>query len=280
MSDNQYARESLKPRKIYEESAKLWWPAIKLAFFPFLIAVVCDILLAFASHHVHTPAVLYALKILSVLIIYYCVMLIFYRVHCYWQGDQSSFKQKLAVYSRRFLPALVVFVVILAGAGVLMLAGEVMAKILIPYAHLMGQVAAPILISVVGLLAVIWVIACFYWPFFMIRDGERFVYAMRRSFSATALTKSVMMYLPPAAFVLVFLFSNTKLPWVNFSHLVWVTVGMSFLIKWILGAWVLGVTCLMMNESSFMLKKIESDIAEKKRKKAEKKAGKKNNKES
>jgi len=279
MSTNKYATGSLRPRQIYMASLRGWWPAIKLAFFPFLIAIAFDFLLAFVSHHVKIATELYALRIASILIFYYFVMLAFYLIHSYWKGDESRWQSKVGVYSRRFFPALVVFVIVLLGAGLLIAVGEVMSRMLTPYAHLMGKVAGPILISIVGLLAVIWVIACFYWPFFMLRDGERFAYAMRRSFAIAGLAKTVMVYLPPVAFVLVFLLANPRLPWVNFPHTVWGTLGMEYLIKWILGAWVLTVTCLLMNESGYMLDQVESDIVAKKDKKAAKKAAKKAKKE-
>ena len=274
MNKNKYSTESLGARQIYKASLLGWWPAIKRTFFPFLIAIICNLLLALASHSVKTLFELYALKILAFLIICYCLMLGFYLIHVYWQGDQTDWRNQVSVYSKRFFPAFLSIIVILLGAGFLIAVGEVMSRMILPYAHLLGKVAAPILISVVGLLAVIWVIVCFYWPFFMIRDGERFAFAVRRSFSIAAFTKTVMVFLPPCAFFLVFLFANPKLPWVNFPHSMWGDLAMEYLIKWILGAWVLVMTCLIMNESIFILEKVAADIQENKRKKKEKKVKK------
>jgi hypothetical protein len=274
MSKSKYATKSLRPRELYRESFLGWWLAIKLTCFPFLAALIVNLLLAFSSYYVKTAIEFYALKILATLIIFYCVMLAFFLIHTDWSGDKRGWKRQLVSYAKRLFPALIAFVIIFLGASILIAVGEVMSRLLLPYVHLLGKVAAPILISVIGLCAVIWVIACFYWPFFIIRDREKFVFAMRRSFSITGLAKTMMVYLPPVAFVLIFLLASPKLPWVNFPHSVWGDLAMEYLIKWIFGAWVLMITCIVMNESTFMLEKLEADIQEKRQRKRNKKAKK------
>ncbi len=234
---NQYPTGPLKPGDIYLASLKGWGVALKLAFFPFLIAVICDIGLALAAHYVHVITGVYGLRILSVLIAFYCVLLAFYFVHVNWSGEQSSCSAKIGVYSKRFFPALVSFVIIFAVALVLMAVGFVLMRMLQPYAHLLGQVAAPILVSIVGLLAVIWVVACFYWPFYVVRDAERFLFAIKKSYAIAGLTKTVMVYFPAVAFILIFLLTNQRMPWMDHFHSIWADIAIGFVIKWVLGFW-------------------------------------------
>jgi hypothetical protein len=275
MSDNRYSDDWLKPRSVYLSSWQGWFAAIKITFFPFLVAVLLDVVLAFSSHSVKSIAQLYGLKILSVLIIFYCLLLAFYLVHAYWRGDESRWQQKVGVYSKRFLPALAAFVIILTGTTILLVIGTRMMRLMLPYAHLLGQVAVPILISMIGLLAVIWVVVCFYWPFFIIRDGERFGVAMRKSFAIAGLTKTVMVYMPAISFVLVFLLANPKFPWMHVIDSVWWVLSAGFIVKWLLGAWVVTMTCLMMKQSDIMLVKIEEEMEERKRQRTDKKSKKK-----
>lgn len=273
--NNRYPTESLKPSDVYFASLKGWGVALKLAFLPFLIAVILDIGLALMSHSINSITGVYGLKVLSVLISFYCVLLAFYFIHANWRGEQVSCQAKIGVYSRRFFPALVSFVIIFAVALVLMAVGFVLMRMLQPYAHLLGQVAAPILVSVVGLLAIIWVVACFYWPFYVIRDAERFLFAIKKSYAIAGLTKTAMVYMPAVAFVLIFLLTNQRMPWMNHFHSVWIDIAIGFVIKWVLGSWALTFMCLMMKQSDFMLDRFDAETEERARKKSEKKANKK-----
>lgn len=269
-----YPIGSTKPLGIFRLTLTGWKSALKLAFFPFLLAVVVDVLLALASHFVTAAVQLYALKILSALVAFYLVGFAFYLVHSTWANDQSSWKSQLSVFSLRFFPALAAFAIIFIVTGLLIAVGEVMMKMLLPYSHMMGKVATPVLVSVIGLLGILWVLGCFYWPLYIIRDRQRFFMALYRSFAIAGLTKSVIVYVPAIAFVLVFLLVNQNLPWMRLVNSVWAFVAMGFVVKWLLGSWVLTATCLIMKESDFMLQKIDTDMLSKQQQRQEKKAKK------
>lgn len=276
MSDNRYMSELLKPNAIYRASWHGWIAAIKLTFWPFLLALVCDIVLALLSHLTSALLAQLALRIFSVIVIFYFLMFAFYLVHCYWQGDSSRWQEKIVLYSKRFLLALVAFALIFAVTFFLIKIGARSAMLMLPYAHLMGQIAAPMIVSIVGLLAIIWVVICFYWPFYIIRDGENFGEAIRKSFTVVGLAKTAMIYVPVSAFVLLFLITSSRLPWMHWIPTIWYVLTVGFLIKWLLGAWVVTMICLMMKQADFMLVKIEEDLREKKRQRDEKKNQKKN----
>jgi hypothetical protein len=273
-----YPTEPLRPRKVYQASCVHWWPAIKLAFFPFLIATLCDVALAFAARYVTSMTEVYALKSASIVIAFYFVLMAFYFIHCYWSGDAFNWRKAVKMYSSRFLPALAVCSLIVLFAVILTFIGVFMMKLIQPYAHMLGQVAIPILIALVGLLAVMWVIACFYWPLYMIRDKERSVFAMRKSYAIAGLAKTVMVYLPVSAFFLTFLALDASLPWMHMFDVLWANLIVRFVLELVLGAWVLTITCIMMNQSDFIMVRIERDVFGKQQKKSEKKAKKKNKK--
>ena len=112
MSQYKYATHSLSPRQVYRASLESWVPVIKLVFFPFLAAALCNVVLALLSHFVKTVTQLYVLKLLSTLIIFYFVLMAFYFVHLYWKGEEGVLPQHVKVYSLRFVPALLAFILI------------------------------------------------------------------------------------------------------------------------------------------------------------------------
>jgi hypothetical protein len=96
--------------------------------------------------------------------------------------------------------------------------------------------------------------------------------AMRKSIAIAGLTKTLMVYVPAISFVLIFLITNPRFPWMHVVDSIWWVVSVGFIIKWVLGAWVATLTCLMMNQSDLMLERIEAEMEEKRRQKAEKKS--------
>lgn len=260
---NRYPQHSLTAKLLHRLALTEWLPAIKLSFTPFFLAFLCNILLAISSHFITTVTELYALRTLSVFVVFYFVMMAFYVVHSYWQGDELSLVEQAKEYSMRFVPALFAFIIIFSATLLLMVAGVFIMRLVAPYAHYLGNLAPLVLVSMIGLLGAFWVMACFYWPFFIVRDQERMPFAMKRSFAIAGLTKSMMVYLPAVAFILLFLLTDYQMKWMQILPWPWLNLIISFVLKWVLGAWVLTMTCIMMNESTFLIQRAEVESKKK-----------------
>lgn len=255
---NKYPQQSLTALQLHRLTIAQWLPAIKLCLMPFLLAFVGNILLAISSHFISTVTELYLLRALSAFVIFYFVMLAFYLIHDYWRGEQTNLSEQIKQYSKRFAPALLAFVVIFAVMLLLMSTGIFVMRVVAPYAQYLGNLAPIVLVSMIGLLGAFWVLACFYWPFFVIRDGEKTAFAIKHSFTIAALTKSIMVYLPAIATILLLLFTDYQMKWMVFLPWMWANLLLGFVIKWLLGAWVLTLTCVVMNQSKFLIQQVEA----------------------
>ena len=257
---NRYPSESKDVGPLFLLSLKHWWGAIRIAALPFFLAIILFYSFALLSMLASPGVQSYTLTFLGYLFASFCLLGAFHFVHRYWSGERFHLKIGMSVYVQRFFPALGALIIVFAVCLVLIVIGVFFSRLLTPYAHMLGSMGGALIVAATGFLALIWFVVTYFWSLYLVAEDISFGQALKKSMAANGLTKSAMTYLPVIGFIVIFMLTNQNMPWMKMVSNVWLDFLLDFIIKLALGAWVLNLTCLVMNNCEYAIPDFQKEL--------------------